>query len=151
RSALAVPALLFCLASARGIGFGRPDLSLLRQAIRFGLRAWSGGLAHFLNARVDQIIMGLIASEAALGIYAVAVNGSEGLFYVPSGVAGALLPAAPGGGAGALGGGPCNLCRGRQGLGGALLRPVRRGGGALASRRTRRSGAASRTHAPRVP
>jgi O-antigen/teichoic acid export membrane protein len=98
--AQAMPALLVCLASARGIGFGRPDLSLLRQAIRFGLRAWSGGLAHFLNARVDQIIMGLIASEAALGIYAVAVNGSEVLFYVPSAVAAALLPAVARGEAG---------------------------------------------------
>jgi O-antigen/teichoic acid export membrane protein len=90
--AQAVPALLLCLASARGIGFGRLDLSLLREAIHFGLRAWSGGLAHFLNARVDQIIMGLIASEAALGIYAVAVNGSEVLFYIPSAVASTLVP-----------------------------------------------------------
>src|SRR4029450_13528457 len=100
RSALAVPALLFCLASARGIGFGRPDLSLLREAIRFGLRAWSGGLAHFLNARVDPIIMGLIASGGALGMYAVPVNGSEVLFYVPSAVAAALLPAVARGEAG---------------------------------------------------
>lgn len=91
--AQAVLALLLCRASARGIGFRRPDLPLLGEAIRFGLRAWLGGLAHFLNARVDQIIMGLIASEAALGIYAVAVNGSEVLFYIPSAVAAALLPA----------------------------------------------------------
>jgi O-antigen/teichoic acid export membrane protein len=91
--AQAVVALLLCRSSVRGIGFARPDISLLREAIPFGLRAWSGGLAHFLNARIDQIIMGLIASEAALGIYAVAVNGSEVLFYIPSAVAAALLPA----------------------------------------------------------
>jgi O-antigen/teichoic acid export membrane protein len=96
-----VAATLLCGASARGIGFGRPDLHLLREAIRFGVRAWFGGLARFLNARVDQIIMGLIASEAALGIYAVAVNGSEVLFYIPSAVAAALVPAVASGGAGA--------------------------------------------------
>lgn len=95
--AQAVGAVLLWRASARGIGFGRPDLPLLLESIRFGLRAWLGGLAHFLNARVDQIIMGLIASEAALGIYAVAVNGSEVLFYIPSAVAAALLPAVAGG------------------------------------------------------
>ena len=44
--------------------------------------------------------MGLIASEAALGIYAVAVNGSEVLFYIPSAVAAALLPAVARGDAG---------------------------------------------------
>ena len=43
----------------------------------FGLRAWVGTLSRFLNFRVDQILMGFLASEAALGIYAVAVNASQ--------------------------------------------------------------------------
>jgi O-antigen/teichoic acid export membrane protein len=89
----AVPGALLWRASARGIGFGRLDLALLGESIHFGVRAWLGGLAQFLNARVDQIIAGVIASEAVLGIYAVAVNGSEVLFYAPSAVAAALLPA----------------------------------------------------------
>jgi len=38
--------------------------------------------------------MGLLASEAALGIYAVAVNASEMLLYLPAATATALLPAA---------------------------------------------------------
>jgi O-antigen/teichoic acid export membrane protein len=92
-TAQAVPALLFCGAAARGTGFGRPDLSLLAETVRYGVRAWLGGLAHLLNARVDQVLLGLLASQAALGTYAVAVNASEVLFYVPSAVGTALLPA----------------------------------------------------------
>ena len=38
--------------------------------------------------------MGFLASEAALGIYAVAVNASEVLLYLPSVTATALLPVA---------------------------------------------------------
>jgi O-antigen/teichoic acid export membrane protein len=91
--AQAVPAVLFCAASAHGVGFGRVDVGLMREAIAFGLRAWLGGVAHLLNARVDQVLMGLLATQAALGTYAVAVNASEVLFYLPSAVAAALLPA----------------------------------------------------------
>ena len=51
-----------------------------------------GSLARFLNFRTDQILMGFIATEAALGLYAVAVNVSEVLLYLPSSAATALLP-----------------------------------------------------------
>ena len=88
-----VSALALCIAAARGHGIGRPDWPLMRETFHFGVRAWLGGLAHLLNARVDQILLGLLASQAALGTYAVAVNGSEILFYLPSAVATALLPA----------------------------------------------------------
>ena len=97
--AQALAAVVLCAAAARGDGFGRPDLALLRESLRFGLRAWLGGLAHLLNARVDQLLLGLLASQAALGTYAVAVNGSEVLFYLPSAVGTALLPAVASSGA----------------------------------------------------
>ena len=83
---------MLCLLAARDAGFGRPDPHLLAETMRFGIRAWLGGIAHLLNARVDQVLMGLIASQAALGTYAVAVNASEVLFYLPSAVGTALLP-----------------------------------------------------------
>ena len=91
-TAQAVPALLGCVVAARGVGFGRPDSRLLAEMIRYGARAWLGGLAHLLNARVDQVLLGLLATQAALGTYAVAVNASEVLFYLPSAVSTALLP-----------------------------------------------------------
>jgi O-antigen/teichoic acid export membrane protein len=80
----------------RDAGSKRPDLRLLGEATRFGLRAWAGGLAQLLNARVDQVLLGLIASEATLGVYAVAVNASEVLFYVPAAAGAALLPVVAG-------------------------------------------------------
>jgi O-antigen/teichoic acid export membrane protein len=87
------PAAILLVQARRSIGFGRPSRALMREAVGFGVRAWGGGLAYFLNARADQIIMGIISTEATLGIYAVAVNASEILFYVPAAAAAALLPA----------------------------------------------------------
>jgi O-antigen/teichoic acid export membrane protein len=91
--AQSVAAVLICGAAARNTGFGRPDPRLLAETIRYGVRAWMGGLANVLNARVDQVLLGLLATEAALGTYAVAVNASEVLFYLPAAVSTALLPA----------------------------------------------------------
>ena len=71
---------------------GLPDRRLLVEEIGFGLRLWVGSLARFLNFRTDQILMGFLTTEAALGFYAVAVNVSEVLLYLPSSAATALLP-----------------------------------------------------------
>jgi O-antigen/teichoic acid export membrane protein len=87
-------ACLLLRQSARGIDVARPRLRLLSESVRFGVRAWVGSLARFLNFRTDQIIMGFLASEAALGVYAVAVNASEALLYLPAATATALLPVA---------------------------------------------------------
>lgn len=90
----ALRALRLLRHSAYGVGLVRPSLRLLVDEIHFGIRAWVGSFARFLNFRFDQILMGLLASEAALGIYAVAVNASEVLLYLPAATATALLPAA---------------------------------------------------------
>jgi O-antigen/teichoic acid export membrane protein len=81
----------------RALGRARPSSELLGESLRFGSRAWLGTLSVNLNARLDQVIMGLIASQAALGIYAIAVNASELLLYLPTAVAAALLPRLAGG------------------------------------------------------
>jgi O-antigen/teichoic acid export membrane protein len=85
--------VMFQLAPARELGVVRPRLALLRETLRFGSRAWLGSLSTLLNARFDQILMAFIATQAALGIYAVAVNASELLLYIPSAIAAAMLPA----------------------------------------------------------
>lgn len=86
--------LLFTVATRREGGFGRPSRRLLRESIGFGVRAWFGTLADSLGFRIDQILIALIASEAALGFYVVAVNLSEMLLYFPGAVSTALLPLA---------------------------------------------------------
>ncbi len=78
--------------SLRVAGIGRPRLALLRETTPFAFRAWAGSFSSFLNARVDQTIMGVISTERNLGIYAVAVNAGEVALYLPGAVATALLP-----------------------------------------------------------
>ncbi len=69
-----------------------PRWTLLSRSLRFGLPAWIGGMAGMVNFRVDQLLMGFISTEAALGVYAVSVNCSEVLLYLPTATAGALMP-----------------------------------------------------------
>jgi O-antigen/teichoic acid export membrane protein len=86
--------LLMLAQSVRGLRVARPDPRLLVESVRFGAKAWIGSMARFLNFRTDQILLGFLASEAALGVYAVAVNASEMLLYLPAATAYALLPVA---------------------------------------------------------
>jgi O-antigen/teichoic acid export membrane protein len=91
-AANAFGALLVFSIAAKVAGLARPDWQLFKEVLSFGLRGWPGGLASFLNARIDQMLMGFIAPAAALGVYAVAVNGAETLLYLPSAVSTALVP-----------------------------------------------------------
>jgi O-antigen/teichoic acid export membrane protein len=85
-------ALLLIFASAQGLGRVAPNWKLLSESMRFGIRAWVGSLARLLNFRIDQVLIGFIATETTLGIYSVAVNFSELLFYLPAATATALAP-----------------------------------------------------------
>jgi O-antigen/teichoic acid export membrane protein len=73
-------------------GLGRPSVPLVRELLAFGVRAWAGSLFRFLNVRVDQLLIAFLATEATLGTYAVAVNASEVILYLPSAASAALLP-----------------------------------------------------------
>jgi O-antigen/teichoic acid export membrane protein len=86
-------ASLLAVAGLRTAGVGAPSLRLLSESIHFGSRAWAGGVSQLLNARLDQILVGVIASEVALGFYAVAVNAAEILLFLPAAIATSLLPA----------------------------------------------------------
>jgi O-antigen/teichoic acid export membrane protein len=77
----------------RTCGRSLPDRRLLAESVRFGARAWMGSTSLLLNARLDQIILGVIATNVALGHYAVAVNAAEVLLFLPTAVAMSLLPA----------------------------------------------------------
>jgi O-antigen/teichoic acid export membrane protein len=88
-------------AGVAAVGAARPRLALLVESMRFGLRAWVGTVADGLNFRVDQLLVALLATETSLGLYAVAVNASEVLLYLPTAAATALLPVAASAGASA--------------------------------------------------
>ena len=85
-------ALTLIAIAVRHTGLGRPDARLFRRSMHFGLRAWPIGAARFLNFRADQILMGFLATRAALGIYAVAVSASEALLYLSFAVGSAIVP-----------------------------------------------------------
>jgi O-antigen/teichoic acid export membrane protein len=60
--------------------------------VHFGVRAWAVSASRFLSFRADQILMGFMRTEAALGIYAVAVNASEALLFLPFAIGSAIVP-----------------------------------------------------------
>jgi O-antigen/teichoic acid export membrane protein len=84
--------VLMTALALRRVGLGRIDVELQRRTWHFGVRAWIGSLSTFLNFRIDQVIMGAISTNAALGVYAVAVNASEVELYVPQSVSNSLIP-----------------------------------------------------------
>ena len=89
-----VPALY---ALQRHFRFGRPRLEPYVKALRFGIWACVSETLKFLNFRLDQLLMGFVTTEVVLGIYAVAVNASEILLYLPSATAGPRSsPSSPG-------------------------------------------------------
>ena len=89
-SGIAAGALI--VISVRRHPFGRVDLPLFRTTLHFGVRAWAVSASRFLNFRADQILMGFLATQAALGVYAVSVNASEALLYLPFAIGSALVP-----------------------------------------------------------
>jgi O-antigen/teichoic acid export membrane protein len=86
-------AAVLAAVGVRAGGVSLPSPRLLAESVAFGARAWLGNVSLFLNARLDQILVGLIASDVALGLYAVAVNGAEILLFLPTAIATSLLPA----------------------------------------------------------
>lgn len=85
-------AAVLILIAIRRYGLGPPDAGLFRTTLHFGVRAWAVSASRFLNFRADQILMGFMATEAALGTYAVAVNASEALLYLPFAIGSAIVP-----------------------------------------------------------
>jgi O-antigen/teichoic acid export membrane protein len=77
-------ALLALYLHHRLAGFGRPDRTLLREAMGFGLKAHAGRVMLLGNYRLDQWFVGAIAGSRELGLYSVAVAWAEALFFLPT-------------------------------------------------------------------
>jgi O-antigen/teichoic acid export membrane protein len=91
-TAYGIWASMLVITNIRWSGLSAPSLPLLRETIRFGTRAWASGTSRFLSFRIDQIMMPYLATETSLGLYAVGVNVSEILFYLPAAVGTLLVP-----------------------------------------------------------
>ena len=70
----------------------RIDWPSLREQVRFGMQGQVGNLIQLLNYRLDQFIVLLFVSTAAVGIYAVSVTLSQSVWFAANAVAAVLLP-----------------------------------------------------------
>lgn len=71
------------------LSYARPfryDVRLVRDAVRFGSRAWLANVTNLFNTRLDQLLMVRLVSPRELGLYTVAVT----LAGFPSNFSGAV-------------------------------------------------------------
>jgi O-antigen/teichoic acid export membrane protein len=78
------------------LGRLRLSWSDLRASAKYSFKAYLGGLAGYLNYRVDLLLLGSMAGAAAVGVYSIGVTVAELMWYVPNALSGALLAKAVG-------------------------------------------------------
>ena len=70
----------------------QPDWNEFKTSMHYGLRDYPGGVADFTTLRLDQLMLGAMASNVAIGLYVVAVRLSEITTLAADAIADALLP-----------------------------------------------------------
>jgi O-antigen/teichoic acid export membrane protein len=68
-----------------------PPRGLWRELARQGAAAWPGRLAERLQGRVDYVLLGILGSGAAVGVYSVATALAEMLYFVTGSVSATLF------------------------------------------------------------
>lgn len=57
------------------------NLPFLKHSLSYGIRAWAGNVAGTANRRLDQLILGFLATPGQLGLYVIAAGVSEFLQF----------------------------------------------------------------------
>jgi O-antigen/teichoic acid export membrane protein len=70
----------------------KPSWSEWRNAFHYGIRGYPGSVADFATLRMDQLLLGGLASSKAIGLYFVAVRLSEITAILAGSVADAVMP-----------------------------------------------------------
>ena len=70
----------------------QPSWREFKTSMSYGLRDYAGVLADYTTLRVDQLMLGATAANAAVGLYVVAVRLSEMTTFVAGAAADALMP-----------------------------------------------------------
>jgi len=65
---------------------------LFKDSIGYGVKAYFGNLAQFLNYRLDMFLVALFLTPAAVGYYSIAVGIAEKLWMFPMAIATILFP-----------------------------------------------------------
>lgn len=69
-----------------------PSWQEFRTSMHYGLRDYAGEVSDFTTLRLDQLMLGGMASSAAMGLYVVAVRLSEVTTFAAGALADALMP-----------------------------------------------------------
>jgi O-antigen/teichoic acid export membrane protein len=67
------------------------DANLLTPAVHFGVQGQAGNLIQLLNYRLDSYLVLWLVNAGGVGLYAVAVSFSEGLWFIANSVAVVLM------------------------------------------------------------
>jgi O-antigen/teichoic acid export membrane protein len=70
----------------------RPSWTEFKTSMHYGLRDYAGGVADYATLRLDQLMLGAMASSSAMGLYVVAVRLSEVTTFAAGAAADALMP-----------------------------------------------------------
>ena len=70
----------------------QPSWPEFKKSISYGARDYPGGLADFTTLRLDQLMLGAMASNVAIGLYVIAVRLSEVTTLAANAIASALMP-----------------------------------------------------------
>jgi enterobacterial common antigen flippase len=75
-----------------------PSWSEFKTSMNYGLRDYFGEVSDFTTLRLDQLMLGGMASSAAMGLYVIAVRMSEVTTFMAGALADALMPEVAGSG-----------------------------------------------------
>jgi O-antigen/teichoic acid export membrane protein len=69
-----------------------PSWSEFKNSLHYGLRDYGGGVSDYATLRLDQLMLGAMASSPALGLYVISVRISEVTTFAAGALADALMP-----------------------------------------------------------
>jgi len=70
----------------------QPSWTEFKTSMNYGVRDYPGGVADFTTLRLDQLMLGAMASNVAIGLYVIAVRLSEVTTLAANAIAAALMP-----------------------------------------------------------
>lgn len=69
-----------------------PNAAAIKNTIRYGIIGYFANLLQFLNYRLDMFLVNFYMSLSSVGIYSIAVNLTEMMWYMTSSISLALYP-----------------------------------------------------------
>jgi O-antigen/teichoic acid export membrane protein len=81
--------IIFCLAKC-GYRWAKPDYTV-RELLSAGFKAYPGRLSERLQSRIDIVLLGVLSSGAAVGVYTVATGIAEILFFISGSLSAVLF------------------------------------------------------------